>query len=108
MGFPRMRESRSSLPFVLSLSKDKRHFQINVAGGSPAASYLLLSRQKKVTQEKATPVRRPFGLPCGTRPSRRLRNSALAGLRQSSPTSPAWSPFLGGRTGGRQKSLTDA
>jgi hypothetical protein len=26
-----------------------------LAGGCPAASYFLLSRQKKVTQEKATP-----------------------------------------------------
>ena len=30
-------------------------FSVN-AGGSPAAGYFLLRRQKKVTQEKATPV----------------------------------------------------
>ena len=35
--------------------------QINTAGGSPAASHLLLLRQKKVTEEKATPVCRPSG-----------------------------------------------
>ena len=46
--------------------------------GSPAASHFLLSRQKKVTQEKATQVRRPFGLPCGTRPEGPLRNSPSA------------------------------
>jgi len=50
-----------------------------IAGGSPAAGYVLLSRQKNVTQEKATPFRRPplrCGYPallakpggCGTRP----------------------------------------
>jgi hypothetical protein len=28
----------------------------SLAGGSPAASHFLLSRQKKVTKEKATPL----------------------------------------------------
>ena len=55
-----------------------RYAQINwIAGGSPAAGYFLLFRQKKVTQEKATPFRRPLrGFPallakpggCATRP----------------------------------------
>jgi hypothetical protein len=41
--------------------------QINIAGGSPAASYFLLLRQNKVTKEKATPVCRPSGaLRCST------------------------------------------
>jgi hypothetical protein len=39
------------------MTKDKS----NIAGGSPAASHFLLRRQKKVTQEKATPVCRPSG-----------------------------------------------
>src|SRR3984885_8351258 len=55
-----------------------RGLKYKVAGGSPAASHFLLSRQEKVTKEKATQVRRPFGLPCGTRPDRRLRNSPSA------------------------------
>src|SRR5271168_1700904 len=45
----------------------------------PAPGHFLLLRQKKVTKEKATQVRRPFGLPCGTRSDARLRNSAPAG-----------------------------
>src|SRR5580700_12244199 len=53
--------------------------KIKFAGGSPAASHFLLSRQEKVTKEKATQVRRPFGLPCGTRPKGPLRNSPLRG-----------------------------
>ena len=48
-----------------------------IVGGSPTAGYLLLLRQKKVTQEKATPFRRPFGVPCVARQAGRLRNSAL-------------------------------
>ena len=38
----------------------------DVAGGSPGAGYFLLLRQKKVTKEKATQVRRPFGVPVAT------------------------------------------
>ena len=30
-------------------------------------AYFLLLRQKKVAKEKATPVRRPFGVPCVAR-----------------------------------------
>jgi hypothetical protein len=73
--------------------------QINFAGGSPAASHFLLLRQNKVTQEKATPVCRAFGVPCVARLVRRLRNSHSV-LRQSSPTSPDQSPLLGGAQGG--------
>jgi hypothetical protein len=40
-----------------------------------AGQHVLLLRQKKVTKEKATQVRRPFGLPCGTRSDGRLRYS---------------------------------
>ena len=32
-----------------------------LAGGCPAASYFLLLRQKKVTKEKATLLRHPYG-----------------------------------------------
>src|SRR5271168_1869487 len=47
----------------------------------PAPGHFLLLRQKKVTKEKATQVRRPFGLPCGTRSDGRLRNSRPAGAQ---------------------------
>jgi len=69
-----------------------------IAGGCPAASYLLLRRQKKVTQEKATPVCRRCAVPCVARPVRRLRNSRYA-LRQSSPKSPDRPALLGGAQG---------
>ena len=69
---------------TLNLSKDELpidfcRYATKFAGGSPAASHFLLLRQKKVTKEKATQVRRCFALPCGTRPRRRLRNSAPVG-----------------------------
>jgi len=51
--------------------------KIKTAGGSPAASYFLLLRQKKVTKEKATPVCRRCAVPCVLDVVRRLRNSAL-------------------------------
>jgi hypothetical protein len=70
----------------------------NTVGGSPTASHFLLLRQKKVTQEKATPVRRRFAVPCVARLVRRLRNSRYA-LRQSSPTSPDQPALLGGAQG---------
>jgi hypothetical protein len=54
--------------------------------------------KKKVTKEKATPVCRPFGVPCVARLVRRLRNSRYA-LRQSSPTPPDQPPLLGGAQG---------
>jgi len=44
-----------------------------LAGGSPAASHFLLSRQKKVTKEKATPTSpnsRKLDLPDGRRRTR--------------------------------------
>jgi hypothetical protein len=82
---------------------------IHEAGGSPAASYFLLLRQKKVTKEKATRVHRPAksaGYPAllaseggsGTR----FANTACdegkdrgAKLRQSSPKPPSLTPLLG-------------
>jgi hypothetical protein len=70
----------------------------NIVGGSPTASHLLLLRQKKVTEEKATPVRRRFAVPCVAQTVRRLRNSRFA-LRQSSPTTPDRFPLLGGAQG---------
>jgi len=70
----------------------------NTAGGCPAASYLLLRRQKKVTEEKATPVCRPCGVLCVAQTVRRLRNSRFA-LKQSSPNTPDRFPLLGGAQG---------
>ena len=71
----------------------------NIVGGSPTASHFLLPRQKKVTQEKATPMRRPFGIPCVARRSGFLINShdplrvhVLKHIRQNSPDQ---SPLLG-------------
>jgi len=55
-------------------------------------------RQALLRPPRYAPVRRPFGLPCVTRPVRRLRNSAF-GLRQSSPKPPDWSALLGGAQG---------
>jgi hypothetical protein len=85
--------------------------QVNFAGGSPAAGYFLLLRQKKVTQEKATPIRHPFGIPCVARLVRRLRNShdplRVHVLKQSSPTSPDQPALLGGAQGkAKRKSKT--
>ncbi|HTN93300.1 MAG TPA: hypothetical protein VMJ33_01820, partial [Gallionella sp.] len=65
--------------------------------------YFLLRRQKKVTEEKATPVCRRFAVSCVARLVRRLRNShdPLRGhvLRQSSPTTPDQPALLGGAQG---------
>ena len=79
------------------------------AGGSPAASHFLLLRQKKVTQEKATPGSSPFGFPallanagrCGTRARSggALMVQFVLALRQSSRTSPAFAPLLGSSHG---------
>ena len=59
--------------------------------------------KKKVTKEKATPIRHLFEVPCVARQLRRLRNShdPLRGhvLKQSSPTTPELSPLLGGGKG---------
>jgi len=66
---------RKILSFVLSLSKGLRgtgsqSFLVfvsgDVTGGCPAATHFLLLRQKKVSKEKATQVRRPFGVPFAT------------------------------------------
>ena len=70
------------------------------AGGCPAASHFLLLRQKKVTKEKATRVRR-LAL-CARCPA--LLASAgglrkLASLKQRSPTAPASAALLGGSHG---------
>src|SRR3989338_1951906 len=94
--------------FLESLSKGVHNqIKINTAGGSPAASHLLLLRQKKVTEEKATPVCRPLRVfpqsdanerGCGTRATRsdspRLnlrsfasdRGGAQGGEKQNSKT----------------------
>jgi len=58
------------LPEVLGLTRC-----FNFAGGSPAASDFLFLAQKKVTKEKGTLPRRPFGVPCVARVAGRLRNS---------------------------------
>ena len=76
----------------------KPNIKFKTAGGSPAASYFLLLRQKKVAKEKATPVCRRFAVPCVARLVRRLRNSRYA-LKQSSPKPPDQPPLLGGAQG---------
>ena len=64
-------------------------FNNNFAGGSPAAGYFLLLRQKKVSKEKATPVYRPCGVPSLQHKQAGLRNShdplRVHVLKQSSP-----------------------
>ena len=71
-------------------------------GGCPAASYFLVLRQKKVTKEKATRVRRlalrarsPALLDLSGGCATRL----LRSLKQCSPTSPDRSALLGGSHG---------
>src|ERR1700693_802835 len=58
--------------------------------------------KEKVTKKKATPVCRRCAVPCAARLVRRLRHSRYA-LRQSSPTSPAQPPLLGGAQGKKSK-----
>jgi hypothetical protein len=60
---------------IAGMARFYHSIQDNFAGGRPATSYFLLLRQNKVTKEKATPVCRPFGVPCVARLVRRLRNS---------------------------------
>src|SRR5277367_249300 len=64
--------------------------------GLPAAGHFLLLRQKKVTKEKATQVRRPFGFPCGTRPEGPLRYSPPSGAQTVLAANLSFSP-LGSR-----------
>ena len=79
----------------------KMHPTLAGCRGCPAASYLLLRRQKKVTEEKATPVYRRFAVPsivankrgCATRP-RCARDSNSARL-----TPPLVCAYLRRRTG---------
>jgi hypothetical protein len=59
----------------LSAAIPNSNIKNKTAGGCPAASYLLLLRQKKVTEEKATPVCRTFGVPSIRRKRAGLRNS---------------------------------
>jgi hypothetical protein len=88
----RDRESLPHAPFALSLSKGLfvvvEVFVVlrDVGRGSPAASHFLLSRQKKVTQEKATPTSpnsRKSSQPDGrrrTRPALLFLNFVFCGL----------------------------
>jgi hypothetical protein len=75
-----------------------------IAGGSPAAGYLSCFA-KKGNPKKATPIHRPYGVPCVARQAGRLRNSRFA-LRQSSPKSPDSSALLGGGPRGIQTEAT--
>ncbi len=56
------------------------------AGGSPAASHFLLLRQKKVTQEKATPIRHLFEVPCVARLVRLPHKLARSATRPRAQT----------------------
>ncbi len=99
---PSIQNMNGILACDISLCK-KARLCAAIAGGSPAASHFLLLRQKKVTQEKATPVCRRYAVPCVARQVRRLRNSRYA-LRQSSPTSPDLPALLGGAQGMEKQS----
>jgi hypothetical protein len=57
-----------------------------VAGGRPAASHFLLLRQKKVTQEKATPIRHLFEVPCVARLVRLSHKLARSSTRPRTQT----------------------
>ena len=73
------------------LSRQKKVTQDKVAGGCPAASHFLLLRQKKVTKEKATP-----GLPV-LRTS--LRYSPSPAAAELGPYGASDSPRRNPRTG---------
>ena len=78
-------------------------FKTNTVGGSPTASHFLLLRQKKVTQEKATPIRHPFGVPCVARlvrlPHKLARSATRPRAQTYSSEFPDPPPLLGGGTG---------
>jgi hypothetical protein len=78
-------------------------FKTNTVGDSPTASYLLLLRQKKVTEEKATPVRRCFAVPCVARlvrPPHKLARPATRSRAQTySSEFPDQPALLGGAQG---------
>ena len=79
---------------------------LTVIRGVPAAGNFLLRRQKKVTKENATPVRRPFDklrVPCVPHPNRALRNSRYA-LRHCSLHFPRFG-FVTWRLTGDTKNL---
>jgi hypothetical protein len=82
----------------LSVANPTIKINFNFAGGCPAASYFLLSGQKKVTQEKATQAYRPCGVPSISRKRAGLRNShdPLRGhvLKQCSPNPTAHSRLI--------------
>jgi len=59
---------------------------IKTAGGCPAASYLLLRRQKKVTEEKATPVCRRYAVLCVAQPVRPPHKLARSATRPRAQT----------------------
>src|SRR5271168_4130604 len=87
----------------------KPHYNVTkFAGGCPAASHFLLLRQKKVTKEKATQVRRPFGLPCGTRPEGPLRYSPPAGAQTVLAANLSFSPLGSRRDPSGLRSSADA
>jgi len=83
------------------------------AGGRPAASHFLLLRQKKVTQEKATPIRHLFEVPCVARlvrlPHKLARSATRPRAQTYSSEFPDQPALLGGAQGRKSenpKSLT--
>ena len=79
-----------------------RCFNVNVAGGSPAAGHFSCSA-KKSNQKKAAPGSPALRAPLRCSPCRAAAELALAiplrGLRQSSPTPPVSAALLGGSQG---------
>jgi hypothetical protein len=80
-----------------------RKIKVNTAGGCPAASYLLLLRQKKVTEEKATPVCRRCAVPCVAQQVRLPHKLARSATRPRAQTYSSEFPdppaLLGGAQG---------
>jgi hypothetical protein len=85
-------------------------------GACPTATHFLLLRQKKVSKEKATQVRRPFGVPCAARENGPDENSGslclggnyfepVLALSHSLRTAPALAALLGGSHGVKARTL---
>jgi hypothetical protein len=80
----------------------------NTKANSPVVDRQLVTfscfAKEKVTKKKATPVYRPYGVPCVARLVRRLRNSHCV-LKQSSPKSPDQPALLGGAQGNKKQKM---
>ena len=93
-------------PFVLSLSKHECSEKPTPSGVARQLVTFFCFAKKKVTKEKATPARRPFGVPCVARLARLPHKLARSATRPRAQTYssefPDPPPLLGGGTGERK------